>query len=195
MNTQDRRVRRSRRLLSEALLTLIQKRDFDSIKVRDVTDLADVGYMTFYRHYHTLEDLLIDGIREMIQAQLADVLACDEQGELIFSIIAKHEALYRTLLFAPSTARARQKLVDLFSAMYRITAKDEALIPADLRARHMAMGLTALASWWLEHRLSPPIPQVAQMYNALIIHGNVDDDKMRQLTTGACGYDAIRFDS
>mgnify|MGYP001317755251 CR=1 FL=1 len=186
MNINDRRVRRSRRLLGDALLTLLHQQDFNTIKIRDVTDMADVGYMTFYRHYDTLEALLIDHIRGMIEEQIADVVACDEQGELIFTYVAQHASLYRTLLFSPNTARARQKLMDLFTEFFLITAKDDALIPADLRARHMASGLLSLAEWWLKKDMLPPVAQVAEMYNALILRDNLDDEKVQALAQESC---------
>lgn len=186
MNIDDRRVRRSRRLLGDALLSLIEKHDFDTIKVRDVTDLADVGYMTFYRHYDTLEDLLIDRIRNTLEEWLADVIACDEQGELIFTYVAQHARLYRTLLFAPNTTRARQKLAEMFAQYYRVVAKDDALIPADLRAHQMANGLLSLVGWWLNQQLSPPITHMATIYNTLIIYEHVDEEKVKYLSLIDC---------
>ncbi len=186
MNMDDRRVRRSRRLLGDALLTLIEKHDFDDIKVRDVTDLADVGYMTFYRHYDTLEDLLIDRIRHTLEEWLADVIACDEQGELIFTYVAQNARLYRTLLFAPNTARARQKLADMFAQYYQVVAKDDALIPADLRAYHMAHGLLSLVGWWLNHNMAQSIAHMAEIYNTLIVHVHVDAEKMRYISLMDC---------
>lgn len=186
MNIDDRRVRRSRRLLGDALLSLIEKHDFDAIKVRDVTDLADVGYMTFYRHYDTLEDLLIDRIRHTLEAWLDDVIACDEQGELIFTYVAQHARLYHTILFSPNTARARQKLADMFVQYYRIVAKDDALIPADLRAHQMATGLLSLVGWWLNQQLSPPITHMATIYNTLIIYEHVDEEKVKYLSLIDC---------
>lgn len=56
--TPDRRVRRTRHLLKEALLDLIDERDYESITIRDITDRADVGRSTFYSHFASKEDLL-----------------------------------------------------------------------------------------------------------------------------------------
>jgi AcrR family transcriptional regulator len=174
MNQDDRRVRRSRRLLGEALLHLLQNHEFGSITVRAVTEAADVGYMTFYRHYNSLEDLLVDRIRCLVQEQLAPVMAeCDQQGPLIFEHLAEHEALYRTLLFSSSAAQARQKLERLLVDFFLPSVKTDTLIPRDLRARHMAAGVLALAGWWFETGKIVSIDQVAEMYNHLILDGNL----------------------
>ena len=57
-NSQDRRARRSRRLLKESLLGLMREKRFPEISVRDVTDGADMNRGTFYLHYSDTTDLL-----------------------------------------------------------------------------------------------------------------------------------------
>lgn len=57
----DRRVRRTRTRLKEALLELIEERGYESITVRDLTERADVGRSTFYAHFDSKESLLFDG--------------------------------------------------------------------------------------------------------------------------------------
>ena len=54
----DRRSLRSRRLLWEALLALLQKDDWAEISVQMICDRADVARSTFYAHFQTKQDLL-----------------------------------------------------------------------------------------------------------------------------------------
>ena len=56
--SQDRRARRSRRMLKESLLELMKQKRFSEISVRDVTDGADMNRGTFYLHYTDTADLL-----------------------------------------------------------------------------------------------------------------------------------------
>ncbi len=44
----DRRSRRSRRLIIDALLALMLEKRFDRITVQEIIDRADVGRTTFY---------------------------------------------------------------------------------------------------------------------------------------------------
>ena len=53
-----RRVRRTKRQLREALTTLLLKKKFSEITVRELSELADVNRGTFYTHYRDTEDLL-----------------------------------------------------------------------------------------------------------------------------------------
>jgi len=58
----DRRVERTRELLSRALLSLIPEKGFDAVTVQDVIDRANVGRSTFYTHFVDKEDLLIQAM-------------------------------------------------------------------------------------------------------------------------------------
>lgn len=57
----DRRSDRSRRVLWEALLALLQNDDWANISVQMICDRADVARSTFYAHYQTKQDLLDAG--------------------------------------------------------------------------------------------------------------------------------------
>ena len=57
--TLDRRVRRTRQLLRDALMELTLERGYDRVTVQDILDKADVGRSTFYAHYRDKDDLLV----------------------------------------------------------------------------------------------------------------------------------------
>ena len=57
----DRRSQRSRRVLWEALLALLQTHDWADITILMICDRADVGRSTFYAHFPTKQDLLDAG--------------------------------------------------------------------------------------------------------------------------------------
>lgn len=57
-NKQDRRIRRTRKLLKESLIDLMQEKEFMNISVREITDRADLNRGTFYLHYQDTRHLL-----------------------------------------------------------------------------------------------------------------------------------------
>ncbi|MFN8077774.1 MAG: helix-turn-helix domain-containing protein [Kineosporiaceae bacterium] len=61
----DRRVRRTRAALRQALLELVVERGYAAVTVQDVIDAADLGRSTFYAHYRDKDDLLLDGLADL----------------------------------------------------------------------------------------------------------------------------------
>ena len=58
MSTQDRRITKTRKAIYTAFLQLLNQKDYESITVQEIIDLANVGRSTFYSHYESKELLL-----------------------------------------------------------------------------------------------------------------------------------------
>ena len=56
---QDRRVRRTKEQLKNALVGLLLEKDINSITVSEVTSIADVNRSTIYLHYRDIFDLYV----------------------------------------------------------------------------------------------------------------------------------------
>lgn len=63
----DRRIRRTRDTLGDALVALMQEKDFDDITVQEVLDRAGVGRSTFYVHYRDKHDLFLSDAEEFFE--------------------------------------------------------------------------------------------------------------------------------
>lgn len=55
---QDRRIRRTQKMLKDSLVELMMEKDFKNISVKDIADRADLNRGTFYLHYTDTYDLL-----------------------------------------------------------------------------------------------------------------------------------------
>ncbi len=60
----DRRARRTRDLLGDALVDLMHEKRFEDITVQHVLDRAEVGRSTFYAHYSDKNDLFFSDVDE-----------------------------------------------------------------------------------------------------------------------------------
>src|SRR5205823_6790715 len=67
----DQRAQRTRQIIQGALFSLIQEKGFETLSVQDIVDHANVGRMTFYRHFDNMEDLLVSGF-EGLRASLKE---------------------------------------------------------------------------------------------------------------------------
>jgi AcrR family transcriptional regulator len=63
--TIDRRVARTRALLHQALMSLILKKRYKTISIKNICDAANVGRSTFYAHYTSKDDLKRSGLEHM----------------------------------------------------------------------------------------------------------------------------------
>ena len=57
----DRRIQKTKKLLSEALISLILEKGYDIVTVQDIIDKANVGRSTFYAHFESKEQLFLSG--------------------------------------------------------------------------------------------------------------------------------------
>jgi len=64
----DRRVVRTRDILGDALVALMQEKPFESITVQHVLDRAGVSRSTFYEHYEDKNDLFLSDAAEFFEA-------------------------------------------------------------------------------------------------------------------------------
>src|SRR6202140_3209752 len=62
----DRRVRRTRDALGDALITLMQEKPFETITVQQVLDRAGIGRSTFYAHYRDKNDLFLSDLEDFL---------------------------------------------------------------------------------------------------------------------------------
>src|SRR4030095_3886038 len=82
----DARVRRTRDALGDALITLMQKKPFDTITVQDVLDRAHVSRSTFYTHYTDKDDLLMSDAEEFFEALSMALSGHGEDSERVFPV-------------------------------------------------------------------------------------------------------------
>ena len=74
---EDRRIRRTKKLLKQALAQLMDEKDFKDITVKDITERADLNRGTFYLHYtdtydilNKIEDEILKNIQNMIDQNI-----------------------------------------------------------------------------------------------------------------------------
>jgi|SRR5579863_3586643 len=97
------RVRRTQKLLREALVELIEERGFEALTVGALTERAMVSRAAFYRNYQDKYDLVEQVFEEAMSALLGAVgeLGREHPAEIwvtFFEHIAEYERLYRALL-------------------------------------------------------------------------------------------------
>ena len=164
MEQVDRRVRRTKKSLEDALIALTLEKEYDEITIQEITERADVGYRTFFRHYSDKDELLKDvlgttmmELRELMTPPSPEILvdpnfkAADfKEGVILFRHVQEHCDLYRVLL------RSERTFIEsvMAFAIQGMEANLGSLVAPDISieimANHMAWATLALVRWWLD---------------------------------------------
>ncbi len=168
------RVRRTQRLLREALIELIEERGFDALTVGEIAERAMVSRAAFYRNYQDKYDLVEQIFAEAMQALLEAVaeprmVHSPQIWVRFFEHIAEYERLYRALLGRRGSPwfvlKMRASVVDLVKEFGRLVPPGAAhmypdtdeFVP-DLVATLFVEAIT----WWLEQGRPYPPQEIAR---------------------------------
>lgn len=155
----DRRVRRTRRRLKEALLALMAEKGYGRITVQELVDRADVARSTFYTHFQAKDDLLFDGFDRWLLdlPRVAGPPGNDAEAGFRFSLpllrhARGHRRVFRAVFGSTGSRRAARRFHELLvEVVLRELPEDEAEEgPREARAHAVAGAFMALMTWWFE---------------------------------------------
>jgi len=183
----DLRVRRTRKLLWEALMAELSERAFEEITVKEICERAMVHRTTFYKHYEDKYALLEQGMRQMYDALVAEVahvppsaFSMDHPPPYfirLFEHVAEHQHFYKLMLCGEGIGRF-QRLVKEYIAeqasakMHEWTLANQHLaVPPAMQVQFFAGAVLSLLAWWLENDMPLSPHQMAQYL--LSVHGTL----------------------
>ena len=105
MNKQESRYFTTASLMDEALLLLLEQKEFDRITVKEVCQKAGVNRTTFYLHYDNMNDLLEETIG-MINGRFKESLSGIPAGDPSREILTSEKYLRPYLEFIRENLRA-----------------------------------------------------------------------------------------
>ena len=104
---EDRRVRRTKKLLTQALTQLLQTKQINEITVKELTELADMNRGTFYLYYKDVFDML-EKIEDGMFERLDQIIFAHENEDMsvqtrpmledLFVFIEEKQEMCRVLL-------------------------------------------------------------------------------------------------
>ncbi len=180
----DRRVRRTRARLRQALTQLLLEKEIRSITVRELTDRADVNRGTFYAHYRDIYDLLeqtenelFGELRAMLDAYTPQHLRRDTLPILrdVFRFVHRNQALCRVFLGRQEADRFFQRLNGLifqkcreeWSGIYPLRGEME----QDYALEFVVAGIVGMVRTWSLRGFRESPEAMAQLAKELILSG------------------------
>lgn len=184
--TTDRRVRKTRRQLQQALVDLVAERPYDDLTIEAITERADVARATFYSHFKDKDGLLESVATQLIEDLVGELVPrvstkerVDGQAVLgMYRHAARNRGLYRTLLAGAGDGRPLGQVTELLTAA--VTANFQSRIdhfgatprvPLPIMARAWVGSHLSLVSWWLAAPREYTAEQMALMQLRLDVHG------------------------
>lgn len=177
----DRRSRRTRQLLGDALVELMLEKRFEAITVQEILDRADIGRSTFYAHYRDKESLLMSEIERVIQLldEYATKAGQPHNGLLPSLELFRHIKEQRRLMQAFVWGRGVEMYMGDFQDLVRkiiqrnlhSMAGDGAnfsvppLVVADFAASTFLM----LLRWWFDEDMRHTPDQMDEMFRKLVL--------------------------
>ena len=107
MEKMDRRVRKTRALLLQGLVKMMETHDIQDISVKELTELVDINRGTFYLHYddiydmlHKVEDEMFQEFNEIMEQKTSPTEMMSHTGLLLefFCFLNRHRDLARVMI-------------------------------------------------------------------------------------------------
>ncbi|HVM70493.1 MAG TPA: TetR/AcrR family transcriptional regulator [Anaerolineales bacterium] len=172
----DRRIRRTKRALAAAITELASSHPYDTITIREITEKADVGYATFFRHYNSKDDLMLEIFDNVTKGlEMPDNQSSPDrlfhEGERAFTQVKQNAAVFRGVLCNYGLTRKLKKV--LMEHIRRSMEQQSSLpanqdIPPDITVHQMAVSVIGLFEWWLDEKMHTPVEEMARIYEILI---------------------------
>ena len=173
----DRRVKRTRQALRQALSELVVELGFETLTVRQITARAGVARTTFYLHYQDKDDLLFNGFQDLYEELRTAVAPTQMNATADWEHVAAHAEFYRALLGERGNAAFVAFLRDMLAEIMRdhvlqsLLGSSPPRLDVDLMAYYLAGAQLGLYAWWLKTGMRTPVAEMAQAGQDLAVKG------------------------
>ena len=186
LKKEDRRVRRTKKLLTHALTKLLEKKQVNEITVKELTDLADMNRGTFYLYYKDIYDMLEKIEDEMFQK--LDVIAqTHEHGDItqevkpilldLFRFIGENQEMCRILLSPNGDINFLHRLYEAIRERIREIWADQVEAVSekefDYRYSFVVFGCAGMIRAWVNRNCQETDLQMAELADAMIRRGTM----------------------
>lgn len=179
IKTEDRRIRRTKKLLRQGLAELMLEKDFKDITVKDITERMDLNRGTFYLHYCDTYDLLEKVENDLIadlEAMIEHYHPTEENRsafliiDQVFDYVCLNAEICKTMLL--NNPNFTQKLIQVILSkgfeVQNILSKKISKQQAEYKFYFIACGITGMVKKWFENNMDIPKKDLVKMIDSFI---------------------------
>ena len=184
LKKEDRRVRRTKKLLTQALTELLQKKQVNEITVKELTDLADMNRGTFYMYYRDIFDML-EKIEDELFQKLDVIAQSHEHGDPtqqvkpilldLFRFIEENQEMCRVLLSPNGDMNFLHRLYEAIRERSLEIWKDQmgslGEKEFDYRYSFVIFGCAGMIRAWVNRSCQETDMQMAELADRMIRRG------------------------
>lgn len=189
----DLRVIRTKNLIRNTFLQLLEEKDFDEITVRDLTTRAEINRGTFYVHYKDKNELMWEcqqeimlGMSEIAKKNLQNITmdSEDNSGEkpqspavTIFEFLNENKVMMKALLGPKGDITFQTKLRDFLwktlmdDTEHGVFNKENLLVPEEYIASYIAFAHIGVIQKWLEKGSKESPREMARILSTINLNG------------------------
>ncbi|WP_269084548.1 TetR/AcrR family transcriptional regulator C-terminal domain-containing protein [Paenibacillus xylanivorans] len=178
----DRRILRTRIIISEAFLKILPKKCFAEISVVNIAQQANINRSTFYAHFLDKEDLLENMVNEKFQlleqllaernSHLGSVPSFNEPDPIfavLFEHILEHDEFYRVMLLINPAGNFNIRLNEViretfFDRISQLDREQKVQVPLDILLDHISFSTIGMIHKWIaDHKVCSPHHMALQL--------------------------------
>lgn len=170
----DRRVLRTQQSLGNALVDLTLEIGYDAITIKELTQRANIGYATFFRHFKSKDELLMY-VLESVLHEINDLTKPDmsayEQALVTYEYIKDHSRVYHVFISIPRNSELVQTVYESIEKDIRSNyiARDPERIPIEVAVNHIVTSIIELIRWWIVNDMKYSVEQMATIQSEMIV--------------------------
>lgn len=173
----DRRIRRTRKALKEALIEILKHKNVESVTVSELAEQADITRATFYQYYRDPVDML-EKLQEEIATDLEKIVEKTEGGDskgffsLLFDYFYQDKMKADILSFSIRNKKGYEKIGQFIHDKYMLRWKDkflaENLKQYEYYRYYIIYGCTAVVENWVEKGMTETPKEMTEIAMSLL---------------------------
>ena len=178
----DRRVRKTRALLTQGLIRLMKEKDIKDISVKELSDLVDINRGTFYLHYSDvydmvakIEDNLFEQFSEILKKDLKETKEASSHYQIfldLFTVLDNNREITRVLIGPHGDLTFVNRLKSMVKNQLETFFREEMQEPAsEYLFAFVVSGYVGVFETWLTSDAPLSEEYVAELCTKLITPG------------------------
>ena len=179
----DRRVQKTRKLLKDALISLIIEKGLEAVSIQEILDRANVGRSTFYIHFENKQELLHSCFEEFHDLfEKYNLGASSEnfgKNDFIlnlYRLVERNQSLCKALLGKDDMTMFFNPIHSFIYTFFEesikklITNKKQTALQLEMLSHYITSALLGTLRWWVYNDMPYSVEEMDRIFKKLAFH-------------------------